>query len=77
MNQLLMFAGSLGSCPRRCVVNVGRSRRGFSLLEVILAIAVLGATTAVMVTIVDRGADAAIESRQLATLQMLAETKMT
>ncbi len=52
------------------------NRRGFSLLEILLAIAILGASLAVLSSLVITGADAASDASDLAVARMLCETKM-
>ncbi len=51
-------------------------RPGFSLLEVILALAIFGVAMAMLGNILSNGARAAIESRDLARAQVLCESKM-
>ncbi len=52
------------------------SRSGFSLLEILLAIAILGGSLAVLSSIAVTGASAANEAADLAVARMLCETKM-
>jgi prepilin-type N-terminal cleavage/methylation domain-containing protein len=59
------------SAKRRAV-----RRRGLTLMEVMLAIAILGGAMAVMGELVRIGARSAAEARDLATAQLLCETKM-
>ena len=51
-------------------------RDGFSLLEILLALAILGGGLAVLSRIVDTGMIAARESRDLSAARMLCQTKM-
>ncbi|MBI1900683.1 MAG: hypothetical protein HYS13_06175 [Planctomycetia bacterium] len=51
-------------------------RRGLSLLEVTLALAILGASIAVIVEMVRLGGRSALEARDLTTAQLYAESKM-
>lgn len=52
------------------------TNRGFSLLEIILALAIFGVAMAMLGNIVSNGATAAIEARDLARAQILCESKM-
>jgi prepilin-type N-terminal cleavage/methylation domain-containing protein len=52
------------------------NRRGFSLLEVLLAIAILGCSLLVVSQFLQMGARSAIESRELTTAQLMCESKM-
>ena len=57
----------------------GRSatpRGGFSLLEIMLALAILGGAMAVLSQIAGTGTDAAQEARSLAAARMLCQTKL-
>lgn len=58
--------------PRRAI-----QRRAISLLEVILAIAILGGSLAALSTVVLTGADAAIDARDRTMAQLLCERQMT
>ncbi|MEM9589654.1 MAG: type II secretion system protein, partial [Planctomycetota bacterium] len=51
-------------------------RRGFSLLEMLLALAILGGAAVVLTQITGTGTDAAIESRDLAISRMICQTKL-
>lgn len=51
-------------------------RPGFSLFEIILALAIFGVAMAMLGNIVSNGAKAAIESRDLARAQIMCESKM-
>ncbi|QDV70230.1 hypothetical protein Poly24_39490 [Rosistilla carotiformis] len=51
-------------------------RTGFSLFEIILAIAIFGIAMAMLGNIVSNGAKAAIEARDLARAQIMCESKM-
>ncbi len=55
---------------------VRRQRRGFSLLEILLALAILGSSLAILSTIVSRGANAGLVARDLAIARILCQTKM-
>ncbi len=55
---------------------LGRRNSGFSLLEILLALAILGGALAVLSQIVDRGATAARESRDLSIARILCQTKL-
>lgn len=62
---------------RRRQVACGRSfKRGLSLLEVILAIAILGGSLAVLGELLRLGSMAAARSRDLSTAELLCETKL-
>ena len=50
---------------------------GFSLLEILLALAILGASLAVLSQIADTGMSAARESRDLSAARILCQTKLT
>ncbi len=54
-----------------------RGRRGISLLEVMLAIAILGGSMAVIVQMVHTGSRAAIRARELTQAQIHAESVMS
>ena len=58
------------SCP-------GKSRRGFSLLETMLALAILGGSLAILSRIVDTGISAAREARDLANARMICQAKLS
>lgn len=60
-------AGARSGCHRR---------RGFSLLEIMLALAILGGAMAVLSQIAGTGTDAAREARSLATARVLCQTKL-
>lgn len=51
-------------------------RNGFSLLEILLALAILGGSLAVLSRIADTGMMAARESRDLAAARILCQTKL-
>lgn len=53
------------------------NRRGFSLLEILLALAILGGTLAILSSIVITGADAGEEAADLSVARMLCQTKMS
>lgn len=52
------------------------SRRGISLLEVVLAIAILGGSLAALSSVVMTGADAALDARTRSLAQLLCEGQM-
>jgi prepilin-type N-terminal cleavage/methylation domain-containing protein len=52
-------------------------RDGFSLLELMLALAILGGSLAILSRIVDTGVSAAIESRSLAQARMACQAKLS
>lgn len=54
-----------------------RRRGGFSLLEILLALAILGGSLAVLSRIADTGMSAARESRDLAAARLLCQTKLS
>ena len=56
---------------RRCV------RRGFSLLEILLALAILGGSLAILSRIVDTGISAAREARDLSIARMICQAKLS
>ena len=53
------------------------SRDGFSLLEILLALAILGGAMAVLAQIAGTGTDASREARDLATARIIAQTKLS
>lgn len=53
------------------------NRRGISLLEVVLAIAILGGSLAALSSVVMSGADAALDARTRSLAQLLCERQMT
>ena len=63
----------------RSVVKHPASKRrdGFSLLELMLALAILGGSLAILSRIVDTGVSAAIESRGLAQARMACQAKLS
>ncbi len=52
-------------------------RRGFSLLEILLSIAILGGSLAVLSQLALTGTDAAREARELSMAQMICQTKLS
>jgi general secretion pathway protein I len=54
-----------------------RINEGFSLLEILLALAILGGSLAVLSRIADTGMSAARESRDLAAARILCQTKLS
>jgi general secretion pathway protein I len=67
-----MMRGCLGRCWRRRI----RVSAGLSLLEVILAIAILGSCIAVIGELIRLGARQAEEARELTIAQLLCESKL-
>jgi prepilin-type N-terminal cleavage/methylation domain-containing protein len=53
------------------------TRRGMSLLEVLLALAILGGCLAAIGGLIHLGAHSAVEAREITTAQLLCETKMS
>lgn len=56
---------------------VEQPRRGFSLLELLLALAILGGSLAILSRIVETGTSAAIESRSLAQARLVCQSKLS
>jgi general secretion pathway protein I len=54
-----------------------RRRNGFSLLEILLAISILGGSLAVLSQMAEIGTSAAREARDLATCRILCQSKLT
>lgn len=52
-------------------------RRGFSLLEMLLSLAILGGSLAILSRIVETGTDAAIESRSLSAARLACQSKLS
>ena len=52
-------------------------RKGISLLEMLLSLAILGGALAAIGQVADTGVDAAIEARDLAIAQIVAQSKMS
>lgn len=52
------------------------SRRGFSLLEILLALAILGGSLALLSQIAETGTAAAREARDLSVARMICQTKL-
>jgi general secretion pathway protein I len=63
------------ACPMMCRTT-GRRNAGLSLLEVILAIAILGGCIAVIGELVRMGARQAEEAREMTSAQLLCESKL-
>jgi len=57
--------------------SVHRARSGFSLLEILLAISILGGSLAVLSQIAEIGTSAAREARELAICRMLCQSKLS
>ena len=51
-------------------------RGGFTLLEMILALAILGSSLAILAQIADTGVDAAREARAISTARMICQNKL-
>ena len=51
-------------------------RPGFSLLEMVLALTILGASLAILAQIADTGSDAAREARALVSCRMICQSKL-
>lgn len=62
--------------PTDCSHQLRRGRTGFSLLEMILALAILGSSLAILAQIASTGVDAAREARALATARMICQSKL-
>ena len=58
-------------------VAVGRARGGFSLLEILLAISILGGSLAVLSQIAEIGTSAAREARDLSICRILCQSKLS
>ena len=54
-----------------------RMRRGFSLLEILLSLAILGGSLAILSRIVDTGISAAREARDLSIARMICQAKLS
>lgn len=52
-------------------------RQGFSLLEIMLALAILGSSLAIIAQIADTGVDAAREARDLSLARILCQAKLS
>jgi len=52
------------------------SRSGFSLLEILLALAILGGSMAILSQIAQTGTEASREARDLATARMISQSKL-
>lgn len=61
---------------RRNATALRARRKGFSLLEILLALAILGGSLAVLGQIAQTGIDAAREARDLASARILCQTKL-
>ncbi len=53
------------------------TRSGFSLLEILLALAIMGGSLAILSRIVETGTSAAIESRSLAQARLVCQSKLS
>ena len=71
MHATLVLAALKRSCHR-----VTR-QQGFSLLEILLALAILGGSMAILSRIVDTGISAAQEARDLANARMICQAKLS
>jgi len=58
-------------------VSVSRARRGFSLLEILLAISILGGSLAVLSQIAEIGTSAAREATELSNCRILCQSKLS
>mgnify|MGYP001557105615 FL=1 len=54
-----------------------KARKAFSLLEMILALAILGSSLAILAQIASSGVDAAREARALVTARMICQNKLS
>ncbi|QDS92983.1 hypothetical protein FF011L_17380 [Roseimaritima multifibrata] len=75
-NRILQWRRPLGQPRVRSLPGSRERRQGFSLLEILLALAILGGSLAILSSIAITGADAASEATDLAVARMLCETKM-
>ncbi len=57
-------------------MNATRRRSGFSLLEMLLALAILGGSLGILSTIAMQGADAAREAESLVQARLIAQTQL-
>jgi len=62
--------------PRRTCQQAHITRGGFSLLELLLALAILGGSLAILSQIADTGIDAAREARDLAVARLICQAKL-
>jgi len=58
------------------LASVARTRSGFSLLEILLALSILGGSLAVLSQIAEIGTSAAREARELSVCRMLCQSKL-
>lgn len=61
---------------RHCFVQSSNPRRGLSLLEVVLAIAILGGSMVVLSQLINIGHNAAMDARDYSEAQILCDTKI-
>ena len=71
MHATLVLPSPKRSCHRE------RRQHGFSLLEILLALAILGGSMAILSRIVDTGISAAREARDLANARMICQAKLS
>ena len=57
-------------------MNAKQTRTGFSLLEILLALAILGGSLAILSRIVETGTNAARESTELSIARMMCQSKL-
>ncbi len=67
--------GFLSSQPK--VLATSATSNGFSLLELLLALAIFGSAMAVLAQTIGVAADAAVEARDLSAASLLAQSKLT
>lgn len=63
-------------CKRANQRSLPNKRNGLSLLEVILALSILGVATGILSTIMQQSADNGLRSRRMTQAQMVCESKM-
>lgn len=68
---------SMNICLIRFSAHRYSRRRGFSLLEILLALAILGGSLAMLSRIVETGTSAAREARDLSHARILCQTKLS
>lgn len=72
-----MMRGTLGIPSPKRICHRVRTQQGFSLLEILLALAILGGSMAILSRIVDTGISAAREARDLANARMICQAKLS